>query len=418
MERLLTSIMMSGVALMTMLPLISYANPEDENFEVSDIQISGCTDRTRSSSSRGLRITKEGDIVTCEINGIVANCGVDYFDVQPEYAKGEDAPDSLFIDVTPVFSSTKDCTCPYNVSFTIRNVKADSFYLYCWLYTGLVSFKETNQVSLEFSSELLSIDNYQYYIYKPGQQAKLYEITEVKGEVRIPSTVSYKGLEYTVTSFNPEGFNGREMTKLFFPKTIRSMGNDEFKNLFNSRQPLLESFEVEPDCPLLSSIDGVLYSSDHKTLYCLPAGKKLTEYTVADGVEKISIYAFGNCPNLKTIRLPESVTDIRPLAFYKCNNLEAIYISSGRLNRKNLYLAFMDMTSTPTLYVPESEVEYFKTIYNGPVLPISSSEALGIAEVNRSATNLSDSFDLQGRRLSGKPGKGVYVRDGKKRVVK
>jgi hypothetical protein len=62
-------------------------------------------------------MTKEGDIVTCEIKGIVANCGVDYFDVKPEYTKGVGAPDSLFIDVTPVFSSTKDCTCPYNVLF-------------------------------------------------------------------------------------------------------------------------------------------------------------------------------------------------------------------------------------------------------------------------------------------------------------
>lgn len=280
MEKLRTSIIMSGVALMTMLPLISYASPEDESFEVSDVQNSGCTDRTRASSSRSLVMTKEGDIVTFEINGIVANCGVDHFETKMEYVQGKDVPDSLFIDVTPVFSSTKDCTCPYNVSFTIRNVKADSFYLYCWLYAGLVSFKEANQVTLEFSSELLSIDNYQYYLYKPGQQAQLYKITEVKGEVRIPSTVSYEGKDYTITSFNPEGFIGREMTKLFFPKTIRSMGNDEFINLFNARQPLFEAFEVEPGSPLLSSVDGVLYSADHKTLYCLPAGKNLTEYTV------------------------------------------------------------------------------------------------------------------------------------------
>ena len=416
MEKLRTSIIMSVVALMTMLPVISYASPDEESPEVGDVKDSGCTDKTRANSSRVLILKKEGDIVTCEINGIVANCGVDYFDAQPEYTKGEGAPDSLFIDVTPVFSSTKDCTCPYNVSFTIRNVKADSFYLYCWLYAGFVSFKEANQVTLEFSSELLSIDNYQYYLYKPGQQAQLYKITEVKGEVRIPSTVSYEGKDYTVTSFNPEGFIGREMTKWFFAKTIRSMGNDEFINLFNARQPLLEAFEVEPGCPLLSSIDGVLYSSDHKTLYCLPAGKNLKEYTVVDGVEKISIYAFGNCPNLKTIRLPESVTTIRPSAFYKCNNLEAIYIF-GKLNRNGIYLAFLDMNSTPTLYVPDEEVDYFKTIYKGPVLPISASgETLGISDVNQNTGKQVEHYDLQGRRLSKEPAHGVYIQNGQKRI--
>ena len=115
---------MTVVALLTMLPVISYASPDEESPEVGDVQNSGCTDRTRADSSRGLVLTKEGDIVTCEINGIVANCGVDYFDIKTEYAQGKDIPDSLFVDVTPVVRSTKDCTCSYNVSFTIRNASS------------------------------------------------------------------------------------------------------------------------------------------------------------------------------------------------------------------------------------------------------------------------------------------------------
>jgi hypothetical protein len=139
---------------------------------------------------------------------------------------------------------------------------------------------------------------------------------------------------------------------------------------------------------------------------------------VIEGVEKIGIYACSSCPNLKTIRLPESVTTITPYAFGDSKNLEAIYIP-GKLNRDGLNKAFLYMSSTPTLYVSESEVEYFKTIYKGPVLPISSSgETIGISDVNHSANILSESYDLQGRRLNGKPTKGVYIEDGKKRVVK
>lgn len=341
-----------------------------DSIEVGDIQNSGCTDRTRASSSRSLTMTKEGDIVTCEINGIVANCGVDYFDIKTEYAQGKDIPDSLFVDVTPVVRSTKDCTCSYNVSFTIRNVKSDNFYMYYFPFMGMVSFKESNQVTLEYSSKRVTIDGSQYYLYMPGQQARLYSLAHLSGEVRIPSTISNEGQNYTVASFNPEGFYGGEITKLYFPKTIRSMSED-FKNVFNARYPLLEAIEVEQGCPLLSSVDGVLYSSDHKTLYCFPGANKRTDYSVIEGVEKIGFYAFSSCPNLKTIRLSESVTTITPYAFGSSKNLEAIYIP-GKLNRDGLYKAFLYMSSTPTLYVPDEEVEYYKTIYKGPVLPIST----------------------------------------------
>ena len=360
------------VLLMNSFPVTTQASTpsEEDGPEVGDVKDSGCTDKTRANSSRGLVLTKEGDIVTCEINGIVANCGVDYFDIKTEYAQGKDVPDSLFVDMTPVVRSTMDCTCPYNVSFTIRNVKSDSFYMYCFPFTGMVSFKESNQVTLEYSSKRVTIDGSQYYLYMPGQQARLYSLAHLGGEVRIPSTISNEGQNYTVASFNPEGFYGGEITKLYFPKTIRSMSED-FKNIFNARYPLLEAIEVEAGCPLLSSVDGVLYSADQKTLYCLPGANKRADYSVIEGVEKIGFYAFSSCPNLKTIRLSESVTTITPYAFGSSKNLEAIYIP-GKLNRDGLNKAFLYMSSTPTLYVPDEEVEYYKTIYKGPVLPIST----------------------------------------------
>ena len=350
---------------------------EEEKPQVSDINDSGCTGKTRANSSLSLVLKKEGNIVTCEINGINANCGVDYFDIQPEYAIGKNAPDSLFIDLTPVVPDEKDCVCPYNVSFTVRNISADSFFLSCWLYMGMVSFKESNQITLEFSYDVVTIDGLEYYLYKPGQQASLYVMPNGKvkdEEWRIPSLVSYEGQDYTIGAFNPDGFyGGAKITKLILPNSVfRVEWHKEFYNCFNGRFPKLETIEVEPNSHLLSSVDGVLYSCNKKVLYCFPGANKRTEYTVIDGVDIIGEYAFRDCSYLKTIRLPESVTTIRPFAFADSHNLEAIYIP-GKLNRYNLYLAFMYMPSTVTLFVPDSEVGYFKTIYQGPVLSISSS---------------------------------------------
>ena len=420
MRKFRTNMMLVIVLLMNSFPVTTQAStPSEDNVpKVGDVSDSGCTDRTRADSSRGLVLTKEGDIVTCQINGFVANCGVDYFDVSSDYKKGNDAPDSLFLNLCPVVPSEKDCTCPYNVSFTIRNIKADHFYIYCWPYIGIVSFKETNQVILDFNSDQVTIDNFQYYLYKPGLHAKISKMTNLKGEVRIPATIIHEGQNYTVSSINPEGIGGTEMTKLIIPNTIRNMGNAEFRNLLNAYNRNLEAIEVETGCPLISSVDGVLYSGDCKTLYCLPAGKSLTDYTVIDGVESIGSSAFSYCPTLKTIRFPESLTTIRAYAFAESPNLESIIIP-GKLDHDLLGRAFLYMTSSPTLYVVNSEMDFFKSFYKGPVLPLSSlGDTQGISNTNLSSGVPADSYDLQGRRLIGKPGKGVYIQNGEKRVVR
>ena len=423
MRKFRTNMMLVIVLLMNSFPVTTQAStPSEDNVpKVGDVKDSGCTDKTRATAGTALVLTKEGNVVTCEINGFVANCGVDYFDIDSDYRNGNEALDTLFVNVCPVIPSEKDCTCPYNVSFTIRNVKDDCFFLNCWLYSGIVSFKESNQVDLDISSEFVTLDDgSRYFLFKPSRIAILFSMSTAttKGEFRLPSTVSYKGEDYTLASFYPDALQGPEVTKLILPNTIRMNGTgEEPYNSWNGKFPKLEVIEVEPGSPLLSSVDGVLYSSDHKTLYCLPTGNKRTEYTVIDGVEKIGKATFFSCPNLKSIRLPESVTTIRPYAFATSKNLESIYIPS-KLNRdNNLYKAFMYMSSTPTLYVPESEVEYIKTIYSGPVLPLSSfDDTQGISNTNLSSGVQADSYDLQGRRLSKEPAHGVYIQNGQKRI--
>lgn len=423
MKQYRTNIMTAIVAIAMMSPSMLHADNtmEDNAHVVSDVKDSGCTSHTRAANGTGLVLTKEGDIVTCELNGYVANCGVDYFDIDSEYKKGTDAPDSLFLKVKPVVPAEMDCTCAYNVSFTIRDVRTNTFYLDCWLYSGTVSFQDSNQIDMTISSEFATLeDGSRYFLFKPSNLAILWSMSnaEIKGEYSLQSSISYEGADYTVVSFYPDALYGQEITKIILPKTIRMIGTgEELRNPFIGFSNL-EAIEVEQGCPLLSSVDGVLYSHDHKTLYSLPQGNMRTEFSVIDGVETIGESAFVRCKNLKTIRLPESVTTIRPYAFSMSNNLESIYIP-GKLNRNLLYRAFEYMTSTPTLYVLASEVEYFKNIYKGPVFSIADSQGTPSDVTNiHSEDTPSNIYDLQGRRINGKPAKGVYIENGRKRVVK
>ena len=57
-------------------------------------------------------------------------------------------------------------------------------------------------------------------------------------------------------------------------------------------------------------------------------------------------------------------------------------------------------------------------LYSNTTLQVKESETAGVHTVNESSYNCSSFFDLQGRRLSGKPAKGVYIENGRKRVVK
>ena len=356
-------------------------NPSEEDNgvpEMSDVRDSGCMNKTRDADLLGsaLILTKEGDIISGEIQGYYSNCGVEYFDVDLDYNKGKGSPDTLSIDVKPVIPAEMDCWCPYTIYFTVRDVKTDHFFLNCWLYSGMVSFKDSEQLVFEFCKEKVEIEGSSYLLYSPGQQAMFNEMAaESKGELRIPPTVNYDGQDYSVLSFNGDAFHINEsITKLVLSKSIRRIGEQASEQIMlNGRFRNLENIEVESGCPMLSSVDGVLYSGDHKSLYCHPAANKRTSYTVIDGVEKIRSFAFDNCRNLTSIRLPESVTTIDEYAFQDCKNLESIYIL-GRLDRDLVkswgFYGFEDMGSSPTVYVPESEVDFFKTLYKGKVLPL------------------------------------------------
>ncbi len=345
----------------------------DESPEVDDATNTGCVDRTRAAGSdkQTIVLTKEGDVISCELDNCIGNCSTSYFDVNVDYFKGVGTPDSFFVDVQPVVKNPSDCTCPFNVYFTIRNVKSDCIFLDCKWFTGIVSFKDASQVVLDPAQKNADIDGMRYQLVKPGNIAGLSLVENREGEVRVPSTVSYDGEEYTVRSIAYFAFRKTDkMTKVVLPNTILKIVGATTTNIFYDDCFGLEEIEVVPGNRLLSSIDGVLFSADHKTLYSYPTGSKRTSYKVPDGVEKIGAEAFIHCKNLTSITFPESVTTFAKNTFLACQNLETIVIR-GKLERlSSNVIMFYNMKCTPTVYVPESEVEYMKTIYNGPVLPL------------------------------------------------
>ena len=121
----------------------------------------------------------------------------------------------------------------------------------------------------------------------------------------------------SVTTIDCGAFDScNAFTELNIPKSVTSI-NGHF-----SKFSYINKITVDSENPNFTSVDGVLYSKDKKTLVLVPV--KITEFTIPLTVETIGEYAFGYS-SIKTVIIPSSVTKIENFAFSN-SKLESITI--------------------------------------------------------------------------------------------
>lgn len=121
----------------------------------------------------------------------------------------------------------------------------------------------------------------------------------------IPDT--HEGLP--VTEIGSEAFEYGDMTSVFIPHTVTSIGNLAFA-------------------------------------YC----DKLTSLTLNEGLLTIGEDAFLNCSSLKSLIIPNSVTSIDTCAFFSCTSLTDLSIGSGLTTIENL--VFSNCVSLKDVTIP------------------------------------------------------------------
>ena len=135
---------------------------------------------------------------------------------------------------------------------------------------------------------------------------------EYTGEVVIPSTVTYEGEEYNVTSIGDEAFYYcYSLTSITLPEGVTSIGSSAFE-----------------DCYSLTSITlpkGVTEIGEWTFAHCY----SLTSITLPEGVTSIGNSAFRSCTALTSITIPEGLKSIGNSAFFNCNALTSITIPEG-----------------------------------------------------------------------------------------
>ena len=182
---------------------------------------------------------------------------------------------------------------------------------------------------------------------------------KLKGEVQIPSSVSYRGKTYKVTQIAYEGFKDcNEITSVTIPNSMRdiyfaafrrctnlqsvnismkltSLGRAAFRNCSSINQALAipntvtsiadETFAGCSNIPSIRLTSMVTSIGNNAFEGC----KAIKAFSFPSKISTIGKSAFRYCSNLASVLLPSTVTELGDFAFADCENLESATINSG-----------------------------------------------------------------------------------------
>ncbi len=147
------------------------------------------------------------------------------------------------------------------------------------------------------------------------------------------------------------------------------------------------AINVSEDNPVYSSLDGVLYSKDKKTLLAYSGYKKDKIFEMSAGVvtieekaflgadfdtlvlpetlEVIKSGAFDNCVWLKTLNVPASVKDIEPEVFSMNRNLTAVNVDANNKSYCSVDGVLYNKDKTEMIYYPIAKTDTSYTVQDG-----------------------------------------------------
>ncbi len=198
-------------------------------------------------------------------------------------------------------------------------------------------------------AQAFSVDGIYYTITSSVDTARTVGVTyksgynTYSGDVTIPSSVTYNGYVYKVTSIENGAFRDcADIKSISIPSTVTTFKDYAFYRCYG-----LTEFTVPNTVTTIKN-----NAFDECT--------SLTRITLPDSLKTIESYLFEDCNNLQKVNIPEKVTSIRNYAFYNCNKLDTVIIPESVTTIGNYALSIS--WGTPTIImkgtIPPSITEY------------------------------------------------------------
>ena len=157
-----------------------------------------------------------------------------------------------------------------------------------------------------------------------------------KGDIVIPESVVYNGLEYQVVSISDYAFvNCYDMESVFIPESVTSIGAFAFSGC-----KYLNELELPKGLQLLGA-------------YAFHDCYRLHDIEIPLGLDSIPDGVFSGCVNIEEIRFPEGIRYIGAGVFESCNRLESIHFPGTLEIIGNFDLRYFqfDCTNLSNVYI-------------------------------------------------------------------